>query len=69
MNELSEQGQEILKTLKEEFPSLTIELKNDAICVRMDRSWVGIASRQSDDVWIIDEKRDCLLTIMSCSSH
>jgi hypothetical protein len=52
--EIDEKGKELLRSLKDEFSSLTIEYKNGAICVRMLGFWSGIASKSAGD-WIVNE--------------
>lgn len=56
---MDEQGEQVLATLKEEFPTLTIEFTNNAICVRILGTWVGIASKS--DGWTLDERLKSLL--------
>jgi hypothetical protein len=57
---IDEQGKELLLSLKDEFPSLTIEYKNDAICVRMLGFWSGIASKSTGD-WVVNEEVKSIL--------
>ena len=44
----------ILKNLKEQFPTLTIALVNDAICVRISGVWKAVAFKENG-VWVIDD--------------
>jgi hypothetical protein len=53
--EIDEQGKVLLQSLKDEFPSLTIEYKNGAICVCMLGFWSGIADKSSGD-WVVNEE-------------
>lgn len=58
--EIEEQGKELLQSFKDEFPSLTIEYKNGAICVRMLGFWSGIASKSTGD-WVVNEEVKSIL--------
>jgi hypothetical protein len=48
------EGQQVLATLKGEFPTLQIEYANNAIRVRIPGSWAGIASKS--DGWQVNER-------------
>eukprot|EP00981_Chlorochromonas_danica_P014598 scaffold8384_cov161-Ochromonas_danica.AAC.5 len=56
---MDEQGEQLLATLNREFPTLTIEFKNDAISVHMPGFWAGIASKS--DGWAVNEKLKSIL--------
>jgi hypothetical protein len=48
------EGQQVLATLKGEFPTLRIEYANNSIRVRIPGSWAGIASKS--DGWQVNER-------------
>ncbi|RYG94745.1 hypothetical protein EON65_57010 [archaeon] len=54
--DLDIQGAELIESLRKEFPSLTIEFKNSAICVRMLGFWAGIAGKSVDNNWVVNEE-------------
>ncbi len=58
-SKMDEQGEQVLATLREEFPTLTIEFTNNAICVRMPGFWAGIASKSEG--WKVNERVKSIL--------
>jgi hypothetical protein len=55
MEKLDDQGKELLKSLRREFPSLKVDFVNDAICVYVSHFWSSIASRDLNGEWKINE--------------
>lgn len=54
------QGKELLQSLMNDFPTLTIEYKNGTICVRMLGFWSGIASKSTGE-WVVNEEVKAIL--------
>lgn len=55
MSAIIEDAQELLQSLREEFPSLTIDCKEEAIGVQMLRNWIKIATKTSEG-WVVNEE-------------
>lgn len=58
--EIDEQGKELLRSLKDEFSSLTIEYKNGAICVSTLKFWAELAGKSTGD-WVVNEEVKSIL--------
>lgn len=58
--EIDEQGKELLRSLKDEFSSLTIEYKNGAICVSILKFWAELAGKSTGD-WVVNEEVKSIL--------
>jgi hypothetical protein len=54
MAELDKQGETILRSLKEQYPSLTIAFTNGAICVWMPGVWTAVAYKENG-AWVIND--------------
>ena len=54
MTNLDEQGDKILRSLKEQYPSLTIAFDNNAICVRLPGFWTAVAYKENG-TWVIND--------------
>ena len=54
MTNLDDQGDEILRSLKEKYPSLTIAFVNNAISVRLPGFWTAVAYKENG-AWVIND--------------
>jgi hypothetical protein len=55
MAQLDSRGDEILQSLKDQFPTLSIACINGAVCVRMDGVW-GIVANQENGTWVTNDR-------------
>lgn len=60
-----EQGKELLRSLKDDVPSLATEYKNGAICVHMLGVWPGIARVTGS----LMKKSNQFSQVLLCSSN
>ena len=60
MTNLDEQGDKILRSLKEQYPSLTIAFDNNAICVRLPGFWTAVAYMENG-TWVINDHTNKIL--------
>jgi len=60
MTNLDDQGDKILRSLKEKYPSLTIAFVNSAISVRLPGFWTAVAYKENG-AWVINDHSNKML--------